>query len=375
MGMPGRDQPEFARGRAIQQPRGQHPLVDERDLLHFDALGVEGLRPQAAHPQGIVDDADVLRKQLLAHPVFQKARLARDRGAVDGADEMADQRCRHPGIVHDRHLAGFDLARIGARHGALARLAADAFGRREVGGMRRRGEIVVALHAGAFAGDRGHRDAVAGAQVRAVEAGRGHQHHAADAARGRRAAGLGHALDRKARSFGLAGAAFEFGGRGNFAVEQIEIGELARQQRRIGETDIFVVGRDAGHRDRALGEFCNAIAGNIVGRDHRLALPDQYAQSDIVAFGALGFLDPAFAHFDALRDAAHRDRVGGVRAGALGGLDQPLRQRRERRLIEQVGGCGKPSKAAKRWMVKSSQTKSLTLKRAGTQIGRPSRCA
>ena len=147
-------------------------------------------------------------------------------------------------------------------------------------------------------------------------------------------------LTASARGFGFAGAALEFGRRGNLAVEQIEIGELARQQRGIGETDIFVVGRDAGHRDRPLGEFCDAIAGDIVGRDHRLALPDQHAQSDIVAFGALGFLDPAIAHFDALRDAAHRNRVGGVRARALGGLDQALRQRRERRLIEQIGGLG-----------------------------------
>ena len=152
-------------------------------------------------------------------------------------------------------------------------------------------------------------------------------------------------LHRKARGLGLKGAALEFGGRGNFAVEQIEIGELARQQRRIGETDIFVVGRDAGHRDRPLGEFCDAVAGNIVGRDHRLALPDQYAQSDIVAFGALGFLDPAITHFDALRDAAYRDRVGGVRARALGGLDQSLRQRRERRLIEQVGSLAGASES------------------------------
>ena len=125
---------------------------------------------------------------------------------------------------------------------------------------------------------------------------------------------------------------------GTVAVEQIEIGELARQQRRIGETDIFVVGRDAGHRDRALGKFRNAIAGHIVGRDHRLALPDQHAQSDIVSLGALGFLDAAFADFNALRNPAHRDRIGGVRAGALCRLDQPLRQRRQRRLVEQVGG-------------------------------------
>ena len=181
MGVAGRDQPEFARGRAIQQPRGQHALVDQRELLHLDAFGVEGLRAQAAHPQGIVDDADVLREQLLAEPVFQEAGLARDRGAVDGADEMADQRSRNAGIEHHRHLAGLDLARIGARHRALARLAADAFGRREIGGMRRRGEIVVALHAGAVAGYRGHRDALARAQIGAVETGRGHQHHAADA--------------------------------------------------------------------------------------------------------------------------------------------------------------------------------------------------
>ena len=105
----------------------------------------------------------------------------------------------------------------------------------------------------------------------------------------------------------------------------------------IGKADIFVVGRDARHRDRALGQFRNAIASDVVGRDHGLALPDQHAQADIVAFGALGFLDAAVAHFDALGDAAHRDRVGRIGAGAFGGLDQPLRQRRERRLIEQVG--------------------------------------
>ena len=124
--------------------------------------------------------------------------------------------------------------------------------------------------------------------------------------------------------------------------------KFARQQRRIGEADIFVVGRDARHGDRALGQFRDAIAADVVGRDHGLALSDQHAQADIVAFGALGFLDAAVAHFDALRNAAHRDRVGGVRAGALGGLDQALRQRRERRLVEQIGGRGSRMKAAMR---------------------------
>ena len=98
-------------------------------------------------------------------------------------------------------------------------------------------------------------------------------------------------------------------------------GKIARQQRRIGKTDIFVVGRHAGHRDRPLGEFGDAIAGNVIGRNHGLALSDQYPQSDIIAFGALGFLDPAITHFDALRDAAYCNRVGGVRARAGGYRD------------------------------------------------------
>ncbi len=148
---------------------------------------------------------------------------------------------------------------------------------------------------------------------------------------------LRHALDREASRFGFAGAALQFGRGRDFAIEQIEIGELARQQRRIGKADKFVVRRHPRHRHRALGQFGDAVAGDVVGRDHRLALADQHAQPDIVAFRALGFLDAAVAHLDALRYAAHRDRVGCIRAGALGGLDQALRQRRERRLIEQVG--------------------------------------
>ncbi len=48
----------------------------------------------------------------------------------------------------------------------------------------------------------------------------------------------------------------------------------------------------------------------------------------------------AVANFDPLRNAAHRDGVGGIRTGALGRLDQPFSQRRERGLIKQVGVGG-----------------------------------
>jgi hypothetical protein len=75
----------------------------------------------------------------------------------------------------------------------------------------------------------------------------------------------------------------------------------------------------------------------IVGRDHRLALADEHPQADVVAFGALGLLDAPVTHLDALRDAAHCDRIRRVRTGTFGGLDQPLGQRRERRLVEQAG--------------------------------------
>ena len=159
--MPGRGQPKLARRRRIQQPRRQDAIVDQRGLLHLDALGVERLRTQATRTQRIVDDADVLGKQLRAELVLQEAGLARDRSAVDSADEMADQRTGHPRIEHDRHLAGRDLARIGARHGTLTGAAADRRRGQQIGAVRRRRVVIVALHAGAFTGDRGRRDALA----------------------------------------------------------------------------------------------------------------------------------------------------------------------------------------------------------------------
>src|SRR6201999_879043 len=108
-------------------------LINDGELLDFDALGVEGLRAQTAYPQRIVDDADVPGEQLLAETILQERSLARDRGAVHRADQMADDRPGNPRIEYHRHLAGLDLARIGARHGALARGAADAFRRCQIG--------------------------------------------------------------------------------------------------------------------------------------------------------------------------------------------------------------------------------------------------
>ncbi|KTT62964.1 hypothetical protein NS334_17085, partial [Sphingomonas endophytica] len=72
--------------------------------------------------------------------------------------------------------------------------------------------------------------------------------------------------------------------------------------------------------------------------DNSLALADEHPEANVVALGALGFLDAAIAHLDALRDAAHRDGIGGVGARTPGGIDQTLREVAERGLVEQIGG-------------------------------------
>src|SRR5580698_4891408 len=82
---------EFARGGAVQKPGGQNALINERELLDANALGIEWLRAQAPATQWIIDDADIAGEELLAQAIFQKAGLARDRRAVDRANQVADQ--------------------------------------------------------------------------------------------------------------------------------------------------------------------------------------------------------------------------------------------------------------------------------------------
>ncbi len=145
---------------------------------------------------------------------------------------------------------------------------------------------------------------------------------------------------------------------GTWGSSRSRSGKSSRQQRGIGETDIFVIRRDARHRDRALRKPRDAVAADVVGRDHRLALSHQHAQADIIAFRALGFLDAPVAYFYAMRHAAHRDRVGGVRAGAPGGLDEALCQRSSGRIDRTGRTWQRQAKAAMWSMVKRSRTKS-----------------
>ena len=190
---------QFARGPAIEQPGAQEAVLDQSEFSAGDAFAVERMRTQRALAQRVVDDADAVGEQLLAQLVAQETGLARDRGAVGGAGKVRNQRARHTRIEHHRHLAGRNFTRVEPFHRALAGGAPDFLRALQIGGVQHARIIVIALHAGAFAGDRGHRQAVARAEIGPAEAVTGHQHHAADAGRSRGAARFGDALDRERR--------------------------------------------------------------------------------------------------------------------------------------------------------------------------------
>ena len=175
---------EFARGRAVEQPRTQHAVLDQRELFPGDAFAVERMRAQPAFAQRVVDDANPVCEQFLAHLVSQEAGLARDRRAIDGAGKMRNQRTSGTRVEHDRHLARADLARVEPRNRPLCRAAADFFRRFQIAGVTHGAVVVVPFHAGAFTGDGGHRDAVVGAEISAMETLTGDQHHPADPSRG-----------------------------------------------------------------------------------------------------------------------------------------------------------------------------------------------
>ncbi len=64
-------------------------------------------------------------------------------------------------------------------------------------------------------------------------------------------------------------------------------------------------------------------------------LADQDAQADVVALGALQFLDRAVAHLDRQRHRAHGNGVGLARAGAARGGDEAVGKIGEGGLIEE----------------------------------------
>src|SRR5262249_38007677 len=148
--MSGRRKIELARSRAIEEPGLERTVINDGEHASRHALRIEGARALPALAQRIVDDADAGLKQAFPELVTPKARLAGDRAAVDRAGEMADKPARDASVEVHRHPLCRHLARIEPRDRALARGAPDPFRRIEIGSVKRRREIVVALHGGAL---------------------------------------------------------------------------------------------------------------------------------------------------------------------------------------------------------------------------------
>ena len=80
-----------------------------------------------------------------------------------------------------------------------------------------------------------------------MEAVAGDKHHSADAGRRRRTARLAHAFHREAGDLGVLRAPLQLRDRRKIGIEQIEIGNIARELIGIGEACVCVLGRNLGH--------------------------------------------------------------------------------------------------------------------------------
>src|SRR5579872_7079028 len=92
LGVAGCSHIEFARGCAVENPTRKHAVLHQSQPVPGNALGVKRPRAQTARPQRIVDDGDARGKNPGAELLAKEACLASNRGAVDGAGKMSDQR-------------------------------------------------------------------------------------------------------------------------------------------------------------------------------------------------------------------------------------------------------------------------------------------
>ena len=163
-----------------------------------------------------------------------------------------------------------------------------------------------------------------------------HKHHAADAGRGGCPRRFGDPFNGKRRALGTPRALFQHAHGRQIRIEQIEIGNLAGKLLAIGDSRERIFRCCLGHGDGTFGEF-GRLGLDVVRRHDRLTAPDESAQPNIVAFGALGFLNRAIAHLHRNRDRAHGERIGGVCAGSARGRDESFGKVGQRGLVEERG--------------------------------------
>ena len=129
------------------------------------------------------------------------------------------------------------------------------------------------------------------------------------------------------RAFSAASARARSVGRVRFAARpRVEVGQVAAHQQFGGrEPGIGIFGRFA--RPSPCARSTKRRAPRREKSDDATLAdrwPEEDAQADLLAFGALDVLELAEAHLHAARAVADVDGVGGVGAGVRGALDERL---------------------------------------------------
>ncbi len=307
---------------AIEDPGRQNAVLDQRTFAVGNSFAVEGLGTLAAHAVRIVDDADPRGEDLLAQRILEEAHAPRDRGARDGAGEMADDAGGDTRIVDDRDGLRLDLARSETRNGAFAGALADGLGAFEVAAVTGAGAVVVAFHRSAVARQHGHADGMVGARIAAEESFAGGKRHGAAAEAGAAAFRIGDALDRHGGAFDGARPLDQRLGRRLVGVFDVERRPVVRQHLARREACVLVFRREPRHRHRPFRKGRERVFREVARRDEGDALSDEDAQAQIVTLRALDILELAKAVGDAGRHAFDEQPVGGVGAGGFRGADQ-----------------------------------------------------
>ena len=324
--MAGRLQTELARRAQIEQPGGQHALVDNRAAVVGNPLGVEWLRALATRPVWVFGDRDRLGKDPLPELVAQKAGAAGDRWAGDRTQQMRDEAARDPRVEHHRAAAGRHLAGAEPADRPLGGALADLGRVAQIVGIDRVGKVVIAFHAVTRAADHRDADAVMRAGIPAgkpVRAGN-RDPRAAPARFG--AFRIGDPLDGKRGLLGRARPLDQCFRARLDRVEHVERRPVMGNLRGVGEAAERVFGHRAGHRQGAFDQLGQHFRRAIAGRHDRLALADQDAQPEILAlraFELLGLAEPAGMR---QRGALKQHRIGGVGPGLAGATHHILQQ-------------------------------------------------
>ncbi len=164
--------------------------------------------------------------------------------------------------------------------------------------------------------ERENRDA----DILAEKAFRRRQHQTAQAGAGAAAAGIGDAGNASAASSAASASSRSCSAETTVPSNRSRSRGCLDEPRRVGQALKRILRRNAGHGDRALGEF--RWVRRRRGRNACHPLADKNAQRNIVALRRFGAFDLAQAHRNPGRTAAHRDRVGSVGSRLPGGLDK-----------------------------------------------------